>query len=106
MLLAGMITTECLLPSRNQQRMLFLLGEDVIVQQDGALAHTGKGNVEKINNLDHENGWNIEVVTQPAQSPDLNINDLGFFRSMKTRIESLKVSNPNLDTMMEGVEQA
>jgi hypothetical protein len=86
--------------------MPFLLGEDVIVQQDGALAHTGKGNVEKFNNLNHDNGWNIEVVTQPARSPDLNINDLSFFRSIKTRVESLKASNPNLDTMMEGVEQA
>ncbi|CAM9782604.1 unnamed protein product, partial [Discosporangium mesarthrocarpum] len=31
-----------------------------------------------------EGGWAIELVTQPAQSPDLNINDHGFFSSLKT----------------------
>jgi hypothetical protein len=92
--------------ARIKAKMPFLRGEHVIVQQDGARAHTGRGNVEKFNELGREGGWHIEVVTQPAQSPDLNINDLGFFRSMKTRVEALKARNPTLDTMMEGVEQA
>jgi hypothetical protein len=87
-------------------KMPFLEGQHVIVQQDGARAHTGRGNVEKFNDLGQEGGWDIEVVTQSAQSPDLNINDLGFFRSMKTRVEALKAPRATLDTMMAGIEQA
>jgi hypothetical protein len=86
--------------------MQFCFEELLIVQQDGARAHTGKGNVDRFNELGREDGWNIQVVTQPAQSPDLNVNDLGFFRSMKTRVEALKAPGATLDTMMDGVEQA
>ncbi|CAM9485143.1 unnamed protein product, partial [Choristocarpus tenellus] len=32
-----------------------------------------------------EEGWNIKLVTQPAQSPDPSINDLDFFASLKSR---------------------
>lgn len=38
-----------------------------IMQQNGARAHTGKRNLEKINDLGQEGGWNIEVVTQLFQ---------------------------------------
>ncbi|CAM9878762.1 unnamed protein product [Choristocarpus tenellus] len=33
-----------------------------------------------------EEGWNIKLVMQPVQSPDLNINDLGSFASLKSRV--------------------
>ena len=53
----------------------------VVIQQDGASAHLDeddedfKANVEAL-------GVNVVLRTQPAQSPDLNINDLGFFRAI------------------------
>ena len=31
-------------------------------------------------------GIQPELVTEPAQSPDLNVNDLGFFASLKSRV--------------------
>ncbi|CAN0469879.1 unnamed protein product [Laminaria digitata] len=31
-------------------------------------------------------GWLVELKTQPSQSPDLNVNDLGFFASLKSRV--------------------
>ena len=37
-------------------------------------------------------GWLVELVTQPAQSPDLNINDLGFFASLKSRVWGMNAS--------------
>ena len=36
--------------------------------------------------------WLVELVTQPAQSPDLNINDLGFFASLKSRVWGMNAS--------------
>ena len=33
-----------------------------------------------------ERGWSVELVTQPAQSPDLYISDLGIFASLKSRV--------------------
>ena len=56
----------------------------IIVQQDGAPSHTGENNLQKINQYCIDNQIPIVFVTQPAQSPDLNINDLGLFHSLKT----------------------
>ncbi|CAN0537545.1 unnamed protein product, partial [Laminaria digitata] len=47
-----------------------------VVQQDGASPHTGKGNPEILNSARMGRGWMVELVTQPAQSPDL----LGLLR--------------------------
>jgi hypothetical protein len=33
----------------------------------------------------------IETITQPSNSPDLNVNDLGFFPSMSSRVSKMKV---------------
>ena len=46
----------------------------------------GEGTEEKLNRVEKSRGWNIQLVRQPAQSPDLNVNDLGFFASLKSRV--------------------
>ncbi|CAM9703493.1 unnamed protein product [Choristocarpus tenellus] len=56
---------------------------DLIVQQDGAAPHTANDIPRKLNRVGKNDGWNIKLETQLAQSPDLNINDLGFFNSLK-----------------------
>lgn len=66
--------------------MPWLRSKLVVVQQDGASLHTGKNNPEILNSAGMGLGWLVELVTQPAQSPDLNINDLGFFSSLKSRV--------------------
>jgi hypothetical protein len=68
--------------------MPWLKGKEVIIQQDGASPHVGRGNIEYFNQEGRKDGWKIQVVTQPPQSPDLNVNDLGFFRSLKCRVET------------------
>ena len=54
-----------------------------VCQQDGARPHTGKDNVAKMNAYSITNmpagGLPIEMVTQPANSYDTNVNDLAFF---------------------------
>jgi hypothetical protein len=87
-------------------RMPWMAGKTVIVQQDGASPHVGKGNLEYFRQEGRKNGWKIKVVTQPPQSPDLNVNDLGFFRSLKCRVEILKNGANNLSDLYQSVEEA
>ena len=53
----------------------------VVIQQDGAGGHI-KAHDEEFAAAVEELGINVSLQTQPAQSPDLNINDLAFFPSI------------------------
>ena len=75
-----------------KEKMPWLRSKRVVVQQDGASPHTGKGNPEILNSAGMGHGWLVELVTQPAQSPDLNSNDLGFFASLKSRVWGMNAS--------------
>jgi hypothetical protein len=51
----------------------------VVVQHDGATPHTGQEAEERIRKaVNARRAPNIDLVLQPAQSPDLNVNDIGF----------------------------
>jgi hypothetical protein len=89
-----------------KRKMPWLRGQPVFVQQDGAAPHTGKGNMDYFDIHGRKNGWNIKVITQPAQSPDLNINDLGFFRSIKCQVEQIKKGANSLDSLFDAVSEA
>jgi len=43
---------------------------------------------------------------QPAQSPDLNVLDLGLFHSLKRMVDQMKVHARTHDQMIEKVKQA
>jgi hypothetical protein len=58
----------------------------VIVQQDGAKPHTGKDVVARMNVIGKTFTPKIEVRTQPAQSPDMNVNDLALFRALDVAV--------------------
>lgn len=51
----------------------------VIIQQDNARPHIKNDDPDFIK-VAQLNGFHITLANQPANSPDLNINDLGFFR--------------------------
>jgi transposase len=89
-----------------KMKMPWLKGKEVIIQQDGASPHVGRGNIEYFNQEGRKDGWKIQVVTQPPQSPDLNVNDLGFFRSLKCRVETLKDGANNMDELYDSVLEA
>ena len=63
-------------------------GRDILIQQDGAKSHIRADDEEWLAALE-ETGWGerISLYTQPANSPDLNLNDLGFFRSLQSHYE-------------------
>lgn len=56
-------------------------GRSVKIQQDGAKSHIENNDEEWLEAV-AELGVNVHLSTQAAQSPDLNINDLAFFRSI------------------------
>ena len=76
----------------------------VVIQHDNATPHVGKGNREKL----REAGLakNITFVEQPAQSPDMNINDLAFFYSLQCDANELKGDDCDLWKLKESVLQA
>jgi hypothetical protein len=62
---------------------------EVTVQVDNARPHTGKGTIKRLNRAGQypkRKGPRIRVITQPAQSPDTNANDLAFYRSLELRV--------------------
>ena len=83
--------------------MPWLRSKRVVVQQDGASPHTGKNNPEIRNSAGMGRGWMVELVTQPAQSPDLNVNDLGFFASLKSRVWGMNASS--IDELVQTIFQ-
>lgn len=48
-------------------------------------------------------GWTIDVIIQPAQSPDLNVLDLGLFASMKRRQAQVKLNARIIDGLLAKV---
>ena len=54
---------------------------------DGASPHTARANVKQWACHGVKKKFKIEVITQPPQSPDLNVNDLAFFSSLQSDCE-------------------
>ena len=81
-------------------------GQPIIIQQDWAKPHTAKVNKERLEALGKADGWNITFDTQPAQSPDLNKNDLAFFYSLQCAANKLKGKSKNTKDLMTAVTKA
>ncbi|XP_057768738.1 uncharacterized protein LOC130988793 [Salvia miltiorrhiza] len=77
--------------------------KDIFIQQDNAKPHIKPDDPEflAVANLD---GFNFQLVCQPANSPDTNVNDLGFFRAIQT----LKDQKPAKDVneLLKNVHEA
>ncbi|CAH9108715.1 unnamed protein product [Cuscuta epithymum] len=56
-----------------------------MIQQDNARPHIQVDDLNFVK-CGTDNGWNIKLICQPPNSPDLNVLDLGFFRA----IDSIK----------------
>jgi len=52
--------------------------EDISIQMDNATSHTGNHMIERLYQDCLNNNKPIRYITQPPNSPDLNINDLCF----------------------------
>lgn len=75
----------------------------IYIQQDNAKPHA-RDNDEVLLAERSKDGWNIQFQSQPPNSPDLNVLDLGFFNS----IQSLQhqESPKTIDELIECVQNA
>ena len=82
-------------------------GEEIWLQQDGASPHTAKANKSVFTTQGKKHGFMIKVRTQPARSPDLNVNDLAFFRSLKcdVRSETMARSKDEFTALVERMHE-
>ncbi|GMF32362.1 unnamed protein product [Phytophthora fragariaefolia] len=74
------IKSKC--PARDRNKL-------ILVQQDNPKPHvpTDAPDIVAAGTAD---GWNIHMFSQPANSPDLNVLDLGFFAS----IQAIRIEKP------------
>ncbi|XP_057546083.1 uncharacterized protein LOC130825070 [Amaranthus tricolor] len=59
-----------------------MLSKDIIIQQDNAKPHIAPYDKEFVDEATKD-GFNIQLVQQPPNSPDMNVLNLGFFRSIQ-----------------------
>lgn len=81
-------------------------GGEIVVQQDGARPHTEMEYFERSSEDVCDGAFRgITVRTQPAQSPDLNKNDLCFFASLQKHAEDHK-SGGGVESIYNSVQKA
>ncbi|XP_057811554.1 uncharacterized protein LOC131025785 [Salvia miltiorrhiza] len=75
----------------------------IFIQQDNAKPHI-KDSDPDFRHAASSDGFDIKIVHQPPNSPDTNINDLGWFRA----IQSLQIESvcTNVDTLVEAVKRS
>lgn len=55
----------------------------IFIQQDNARTHVGCGDKE-FHEAREKTGFDIRLMCQPSNSPDINILDLGFFSAIQS----------------------
>ena len=76
------------------------------LQHDNVFTHFGSDYAHFVAAARAE-GWDIRLTMQPANSPDLNINDLLFFRSLQScQWGSVEEAKNNVDHVIEAVQAA
>ncbi|KAL2935412.1 DNA ligase [Bienertia sinuspersici] len=75
----------------------------VYIQADNAKPHGG-ADISEFIQSHGDDEWTFHWTPQPANSPDLNILDLGFFRSIQSKYEKSMPSN--IDKLIEEVGKA
>ena len=93
-----------------EAKMPWMKGKTIWIQQDGAKPHTKTGTVRDLEkagsshrSVQAENRWTVKIYTQPPSSPDLNVNDLGFFASLKSECRDMETYVLERDRMMDMV---
>ncbi len=89
-----------------EAKMPWLRGREFKIQQDGARSHTGTNTVEELEAGGTGDGWFPIILTQPPNSPDVNINDLGFFSSLKYDVSQICTHCTSREEMMTNVIKA
>ncbi|KAF0748156.1 hypothetical protein AaE_007446 [Aphanomyces astaci] len=78
-------------------------GSPIYIQQDNARPHVALDDAA-VTAAGVADGWNIQLVCQPAMSPDFNVLDLGFFNSIQA-LQHHRIAN-GIDDLVSAVESA
>ena len=62
-------------------------GTELFHQHDGTRPHIAKQNARSFSTHSKVKGFKITLAVQPPQTPDVNFDDLAFFRSLQTDVE-------------------
>lgn len=79
------------------------LGQIIFIQQDNARTHI-RPDDEQFNLVASQTRFDIKLMCQPPNSPDLNVLDLGFFRSIQSLQD--KECTTNVDELIKVVEKS
>ena len=89
------------------EKMPWVSGAEYIIQQDGAKPHTADGTVEELELAGNNgSGMTPRFKTQSSQSPDVNVNDLGFFAGLKAEVRDISSHVTDREQMMDIVKTA
>ncbi|XP_074351579.1 uncharacterized protein LOC141690703 [Apium graveolens] len=86
-----------------RQKWPLLSSPTTYIQQDNARAHLSMDDDEFVRAV-KQDGFDINLVCQPPNSPDLNVLDFGFFRSIQTLQH--QEAPKNIDELQAVVEKA
>ncbi|GMF13259.1 unnamed protein product [Phytophthora lilii] len=78
-------------------------GKRVVLQHDNAKPHVEADDPEVVAAC-REGGWDMKIRPQPANSPDYNANDLGFFASLQSL--QYKKRAKTVEDLVNNVEDA
>jgi len=78
-------------------------GKTIWIQQDNARTHV-LVNDEQFARAVAQTGLDIRLMNQPANSPDMNVLDLGFFASLQSF--TYTTTSTNIDELIANVEKA
>ncbi|MCH87977.1 transposase [Trifolium medium] len=79
------------------------IGQPIFIQQDNARTHIDS-NDEEFCRVASQDGFDIRLMRQPPNSPDMNVLDLGLFRSLSAQQE--KENLKTIDELLPAVEKA
>lgn len=79
------------------------IGNPIFIQQDNARTHIDIDD-EEFCEAAKKNGFDIRLMCQPPNSPELNVLDLGFFRAIQS-LQQKKVSQ-TIDELVNAVEMS
>jgi hypothetical protein len=78
-------------------------GHPIFIQQDNARTHVAPDD-EDFRRVASQDGFDIRLMCQPPNSPDLNILDLGFFRAIQS-LQHKEAPN-SIDDLLKAVQKS
>jgi len=80
--------------------------KQIYLQHDNASTHFGSDFAPFVAAATNEE-WDIRLTKQPTKSPDLNINNLSFFRALQSgQWDSVEEAHNDIDGLIEAVQAA